>query len=216
MEARSVESWESCFTMWMVSALMATAITSPMAKSIHCVLYLYQPETRSIPLSYQSSTLFCSFTASLPAIVIIETSGLPTFLGVFVVCHFLCGILERLRENDRFPRDACRGSPLWGWPGLCRFSRLCDGDLRKGVGDGVEQSEGEISGRDVGGQVARLLWIELAFKEAEDLTVVVDIGHKACLVGVADQHCNASQQLPTSHVEEGEDDFVDGGGEDTE
>ena len=39
MDWRRVESEESCLTMWIVSALMAIAIVSPIQNRHHCVLY---------------------------------------------------------------------------------------------------------------------------------------------------------------------------------
>jgi len=50
--------------MRIVSTLSSTAAVSPMVNRIHWVCLRYQPETRSIPLSYHASTLARAWSRS--------------------------------------------------------------------------------------------------------------------------------------------------------
>src|SRR6185312_442865 len=119
MAWRNVGSLESWRTMAMVLAFMKTAMLMPMMKSAVWMRDLYRPDTRSMPLLYQSSMFFWSLLLSLPAIAIIETSGLPTFsVSLFLARAFAASFTSWPMVRQSSTETAMLFPPVGaGWMG---------------------------------------------------------------------------------------------------
>jgi hypothetical protein len=78
-ESRSSLSVDSFRTTKTVSAFSAIATTSPMIKMMNCARRLYQPDTRSIPLSNHASIFMRAWFKSFPAESIKVNRARPSF-----------------------------------------------------------------------------------------------------------------------------------------